>query len=272
MTREAFLERLEYLLKDISEQERKDALDYYNAYMDDAGLLAADEVEGFLESPEVIAASIRNSLNGKEDMGEFSENGYREPGQGDRDSMSKPVRLSKGSGEKEEKYAGSTGSQNAHEEGSEYHYSYGTEREWQPAGKTGEDSDMYGHERSVNMGKVLLIIGLCIIGLPVIGSVIAGAGSLVLGIFAGIVGIIIGVGFASFGLILFGICLFVTGVFQMFTSIPTGILLMGIGLLLVAAGLLAMIVTLWLFRLIPRFCKWIADLFHRAFRRGGKAA
>ena len=66
MTREAFLERLEYLLKDISEQERKDALDYYNAYMDDAGLLAADEVEGFLESPEVIAASIRNSLNGKQ--------------------------------------------------------------------------------------------------------------------------------------------------------------------------------------------------------------
>ena len=78
MTRATFLERLEYLLRDVSEQERCDALDYYIAYMDDAGLLNSDSVDGLLETPEKIAESIRRSLNGSEDTGEFSERGYSE--------------------------------------------------------------------------------------------------------------------------------------------------------------------------------------------------
>ena len=37
MNRAQFMKQLEKLLSDISEEERKEALDYYESYFDDAG-------------------------------------------------------------------------------------------------------------------------------------------------------------------------------------------------------------------------------------------
>ena len=37
MKKEAFLERLEALLQDIPEEEKRDAIDYYRDYLEEAG-------------------------------------------------------------------------------------------------------------------------------------------------------------------------------------------------------------------------------------------
>lgn len=54
MKRKEFMERLEMLLYDVQEEERKEALCFYNDYFDDAGEENEDEVIRELESPEKL--------------------------------------------------------------------------------------------------------------------------------------------------------------------------------------------------------------------------
>lgn len=79
MTRMEFLKQLEYLLQDIDEKDREDALAYYMDYMDEAGLSETDIVDGLLDVPEKIAMSIRSSMNEEDDdRSEFSEQGFKD--------------------------------------------------------------------------------------------------------------------------------------------------------------------------------------------------
>lgn len=79
MKRKEFMERLEMLLYDVQEDERKEALCFYNDYFDDAGEENEDEVIRELESPEKVVAMIKTGLLEKENMsGEYSERGYKD--------------------------------------------------------------------------------------------------------------------------------------------------------------------------------------------------
>ena len=59
MNRIEFMEELSGLLQDIPEEDRMDALNYYNDYFDDAGAENEKNVIDELESPEKVAARIR---------------------------------------------------------------------------------------------------------------------------------------------------------------------------------------------------------------------
>lgn len=76
MNREEFLKQLFYLLQDIPEEERKEALEYYEDYFEEAGPEREKEIIEELGSPEKIAMVIRDSVKGQEDDGEYTENGY----------------------------------------------------------------------------------------------------------------------------------------------------------------------------------------------------
>lgn len=58
MNRQEFMKQLEYLLKGIPEQEREDALAYYNDYFDEAGAENEYRVIQELGSPEQVAQTI----------------------------------------------------------------------------------------------------------------------------------------------------------------------------------------------------------------------
>ena len=77
MKKEEFMRELEYLLQDIPEEEKEDAIAYYRDYLEEAG---ADKEEAAIQefgSPERLAAIIRADLNGNlEEGGEFTESGY----------------------------------------------------------------------------------------------------------------------------------------------------------------------------------------------------
>ena len=66
MNREEFMTRLKALLADISEEERKEALQYYHDYFEDAGEEHEADVIRELESPEKVAATIQADLKGEE--------------------------------------------------------------------------------------------------------------------------------------------------------------------------------------------------------------
>ena len=85
MSRNEFMERLEYLLSDIPEEEKADALAYYRDYLEGAGEKAEAAMKEF-GSPARIASIIRCELAGSSrDGGAFTERGYeverfKEPG------------------------------------------------------------------------------------------------------------------------------------------------------------------------------------------------
>ena len=56
MDRKTFMRELEYLLQDINDEERKEALDYYESYFDEAGLENEQQVLAELGEPSQVAA------------------------------------------------------------------------------------------------------------------------------------------------------------------------------------------------------------------------
>ncbi len=62
MNRVQFMEQLKKLLSDISEEERQEALEYYESYFDDAGEDQEAEVIRELGSPGKVAAIIKEDL------------------------------------------------------------------------------------------------------------------------------------------------------------------------------------------------------------------
>ncbi|MBS7009594.1 DUF1700 domain-containing protein [Anaerostipes sp.] len=76
MTREEFLDRLAYLLQDISPEERDDAIGYYADYFEEAGPEREQQVIEELGSPEKVAVMIRDSLKGTTGEHEYTEQGY----------------------------------------------------------------------------------------------------------------------------------------------------------------------------------------------------
>ena len=79
MNRETFMRELEYLLQDISEEEKADALAYYADYLDEAGPEKEEQVLKEFGSPERVAAMIRSEISGNlEDGGSFTDRGYED--------------------------------------------------------------------------------------------------------------------------------------------------------------------------------------------------
>lgn len=75
MSREEFMKELENLLSDVSEEEKKEALEYYRGYFEDAGKENEERILRELESPEKVAQTIKADLEtGKERQEEAQQN------------------------------------------------------------------------------------------------------------------------------------------------------------------------------------------------------
>ena len=65
MNRKQYLDELSFLLSDISDEERYDALSFYEDYFDEAGIENEEKVILELGEPSKVAAIIRDSIKGK---------------------------------------------------------------------------------------------------------------------------------------------------------------------------------------------------------------
>ena len=73
------MKELAYLLQDIQDEDKDDAVQYYTDYFEEAGPDKEAEVIQELGSPERIAAIIRADIAGHlESGGEFTEQGYQD--------------------------------------------------------------------------------------------------------------------------------------------------------------------------------------------------
>ena len=71
MNREQFMNQLGGLLSSLSEEERREALDYYENYFEDAGPEREQDVIGELGSPEQVAKEILSGYGRDTDSGEM---------------------------------------------------------------------------------------------------------------------------------------------------------------------------------------------------------
>lgn len=82
MSREEFMKQLENLLNDISEEEKREALEYYRGYFEDAGEENEERILKELESPEKVAETIKADLEMGRDKSEenrtYTEQGYQD--------------------------------------------------------------------------------------------------------------------------------------------------------------------------------------------------
>ncbi len=77
MNRIEFMTELAALLQDVPVEERREAMQYYNDYFDDAGEENEEQVISELGSPAKVAATIKADLGSQAgDYTEYSENGY----------------------------------------------------------------------------------------------------------------------------------------------------------------------------------------------------
>ena len=105
MNRQEFLERLRILLGDLSEEEREEAVQYYEDYFADAGPEMEEQIIKELGSPEKVALMIREGLRGEDAGDAYAENGFFQSRYDDRE-VPADYTTSSGYTGKEESYRG----------------------------------------------------------------------------------------------------------------------------------------------------------------------
>lgn len=227
MNRQEFLRQLESLLKNIPENERQDALAYYNDYFDEAGVENEQNVIQELGSPQKVAQSIVDDVRSLE---------YN----------------------KAEGYEDMSG---AYEQSA-----YQNQTTYQNQGySTYQDVEKKGKFKTWQI--VLIVVLLIITSPVLLGVVTGLFGGLVgllgglfgilVGIFGSALGLLIG-GIALFGT---GIMSMMVIPVEGVTCMGVGLLMVSLGVLL--ALLFVLLTFVWLPKLVKAIVGWIKGLFHR---------
>lgn len=244
MNRVEFMRELERLLADISFSEREEALQYYNDYLNDAGVENEEEVIASLGSPEKVATTIKAGLSGGEE-GAFTENGYQDYEQEPQNSITEWK-----------------------------NYEKAEEKKTEDTMQTVESPPAVKKQRSA--GAWVIIILLCLIFSPIILTVGIGFLVTLFGILVAVLAVIfslfVTVAAVALALLVTGIVLIGVGFVKMFGSPFGGTLLLAIGALSFGIGLLFVALTVWVVgKAIPAVVRFIVGIFTRLFHRKGGA-
>ena len=237
MNRIEFMKQLERLLWDIPEQECRDAIEFYNAYFDDAGPENEAQVISELGSPGKVAAIIKADLKGSaqtETYGEYTETGYQD-----------------------------------------HRFSGGTQvpdrtnviREREESGR--RRSRGYQGRQTRSGGNLALVIVILVFTSPVWLGLAGGILGIVFGLVFGILGVVLGIGAGSLGLLAGGGAVIVPGILKIASNPAVGLASSGAGFLMVAIGIMLLVAFLWVVaKLLPMSLRAVVGLCQRIFHRG----
>ena len=281
MTRDEFMKELAYLLQDIQDEDKDDAVQYYTDYFEEAGPDKEAEVIQDLGSHERIAAIIRADIAGHlENGGEFTEQGYqderfRDPGYAMAKRLDLPEEQESGG-----QGRGSRGQGYNREQNFDREQSFDRER-----GFNQEQSFNHGPDETYTEGnngtsnpppprtskviKLILWAVLIVVAFPVF----LGVGGGLLGLAAGVLGILTAVlvtlGATTFAVLLGGIVMLPYGVFHMFSHPLDGLMASGTGLILLGAGALCLALSVLFYgRFVPFVIRSIVNGLSRLLHRG----
>lgn len=265
MNREEFLTQLKSLLTGISEEEREEALQYYEDYFDDAGPEQEEQVIQELGRPEKIAAMILADLKGNDtESGEFTEHGYTDERFVEKESLAcrEEEKKTKHRYFRQEKEA-------------ENRYSYY---------ENGTDSSRYGYGESAyqNQGagngekpprtsrwlKVLLIALIIIVAVPTVVPLFFAAAAVVIAVVCAVFGIFAGLVVGALAIAAAGFFIIIAGLLRVFAIPAAALLTIGIGMLILVLGIILTAVTVKLCMVIyPAMFRGVVNLFRKPFHR-----
>lgn len=264
MNREGFLAQLENLLTGISEEERAEALQYYEDYFEDAGPEQEEQVIKELGSPEKVAAMIRADLKGnREETGEFTEYGYTDErfeekeSPACRETKDTKHRYFRRERETENRYS-------YHEGGADTgSYAYGTSSYQDTGSASGKN-----RPRTSRWLKVLLVILIILVAVPTAVPIVIAAVAVVIGIVCAVIGIFAGLAVGALAVAAAGFCVVIAGLIQLAAIPPAALLTVGIGMLILVVGIILTAVTVKLcIVMYPAMFRAAVNLCRRPFHR-----
>lgn len=255
MNRADFLNRLEDLLNDISVEEKKEAIQFYQDYFDDAGPEHEAEVIQELGSPEQVAALIKADIEDfSEENGEYTETGYK-----DERFEHREMPVKKGYRYQQAKWSERRAKAEESGEAGEYHYEGDASCQTSAEQKKPWTSPLL---------KVILLIAIIIAAAPALFGVGAGVIGAVFGVLCGLVGLSLGLVVGSVAILLSGVVVVIAGVVKLFSVMSVGVLAIGIGILMVVLGLVATAGTVKLcFMVYPAMFRGIIELIRKFFHK-----
>lgn len=233
MDRKTFMRELEYLLQDISEEERHEALEYYESYFDEAGIDREKEVIDELGDPSQVAAIIKDGLKGQFDNHIESGN----DGFFNRDYQ------------RNYEVAG------AQKQSSQFHNIFMKLKEkWQELDRK---------------DKFILILIFVIACIPV-SSLFAGISGGLVGLAFAFAGLFFCLWIITFILYFIAILLMVTGILQLFHIFASGLIILGAGLIILAlAQAFGKFAHVFYKKWIPQIIDVLSRLFYRVAGKEG---
>lgn len=259
MRKEEFLDRLGYLLQDIPDPDRAEALDYYRDCLEEAGE-KEEEAVSRLGSPERIAAMIRADLAGNlKDGGSYTESGYQ-----DERFRDPNLELARRLDLPEETVREAAGERQGRESS--------TGAETGPAEAGRREAAPQPKKRGGRI-KTLLILAVVLVASPLILGAVAVALSIAAGILAAGAAVVVTVFVLAAAALIAGVALGVLGVTFLFSKPLDGLFLIGIALAGLGCGILGVVllgVVLWL---LVMAASAALRMFGRLFgflNRGGK--
>lgn len=237
MNRLMFLKELEYLLQDIAEEDKRDAIQYYYDYFDDAGMENEGVIVKELGNPERVAAIIRADLNAElNDSGEFRETGYTDP------RFEEPIKPL----DKYTELANST--------------------YYEETKKTRTYTGFYSGKRK--WLKIVLTLILLSTVVPIAIDAVGGIFGGIFGFISGALGLVFLPGGLVLAGLLGGIVTIIIGIGVMFTHTLAGIIIIGTGILLVGIGFFALALSVWFYgTLMPKIFYGISTIFGTIMNR-----
>lgn len=226
MNRQEFMRQLEYLLRGIPENERADALAYYNDYFDEAGSENEYQVIQELGSPENVAQTILEDVQ-------------RETSQRARQDYTSP--------------------ENEHAES----YGQGQAPHEQQHARTsaGEKKSMPTSTKVLFVIVIILTFPLWIgIVAGLFGGLIGIIGGL-FGVVVGLIGAAFGLVMGGIGCVIGGIACIMTSPVEGLAVISVGAILTAVGILLALPCVWG--VGVWIPKGVKALISWIKSLFHR---------
>ncbi|MBR5579487.1 MAG: hypothetical protein IKW28_10900 [Lachnospiraceae bacterium] len=247
MRKKEFLESLEQLLWDLTEEERKEALQYYIDYFEDAGISEEEDVTKEFGRPEKVAARIKVELT--EDHSEYSENGFED------------IRFEDVCKNMPQPYP-----------------DYFSENQWETVGEDIIQQKKKKERTPLSFWKIILIVVLILFASPVLLPLIVAGGALALSLVIGIIALagslILGavaifLAIALGGLV-GGVLLMFNGIVKLFTVPSLGAISLGVGGIFIAGGILSGLALIWLaVKIFRPILRKIIEFLYKIFHKGG---
>ncbi len=281
MRKEEFLTQLEYLLQDLPDTDREEAIDYYRDYLAEAGSEDEERVIEEFGSPERVAAIIRADVAGNvQEGGSFTEKGFED--ERFRDPNFQVVkRMELPDDQEYQEYTGDTqsyqqyrdyegaGSQSGYRTYTDESYREYDCNDYETGKKKDKNKDKNKNKDKENEGlwkralKPILLIALLLLAIPIVIPVAGGAICAVGGVLAAVIGTAVCVLCLTAAAFIISVCLGAFGIAFLASTPLDSIFLFGIAVLGIGCGLLGAVCCYWTFGIcIP----WMIRICVKAFR------